>query len=225
MEVAGGGVGSEKSSDSGDSIQFSSQKKMVRLWAHESLRVFSDRLVSVEDKEVCLEIIRNAASSNFSGVSGAGSLDACMSSGAGGRSRRTSVSGNAVQDGAKTTTTLKSMDGLIFCDFLRPELDPKPYDEILSIEVLRHSMQQQLDEYNIVSTKPMPLVLFDYAIHHVSRISRVIRTRCPRAARRSWWIGRQSLTYLAGYMPIQLEATQISAHYGLSDFMTILKML
>ena len=66
---SGGGVGSEKSSDSGDSIQFSSQKKMVRLWAHESLRVFSDRLVSVEDKEVCLEIIRNAASSNFSGVS------------------------------------------------------------------------------------------------------------------------------------------------------------
>ena len=57
-----------------------------------------------------------------------------MSSGAGSRSRRTSVSGNAVQDGAKTTTTLKSMDGLIFCDFLRPELDPKPYDEILSIE-------------------------------------------------------------------------------------------
>ena len=132
-----------------------------------------------------------------------------MSSGAGGRSRRTSVSGNAVQDGAKTTTTLKSMDGLIFCDFLRPELDPKPYDEILSIEVLRHSMQQQLDEYNIVSTKPMPLVLFDYAIHR--RASRGSFESAHALLVGVGGSGRQSLTYQWLHGPTNLKQIQIKS--------------
>ena len=223
--VDGGGGGSNGGGDGDSPTQFSPQKKMVRLWAHESLRVFSDRLVSLEDKESCLVIIRKAATANFSGVSGAGSLDSCMSAGSGGRSRRTSVSGNAVKEGAKSTTTLKVMDGLIFCDFLRPELDPKPYNEVLSVEGLRYSMQEQLNEYNLVSTKPMPLVLFDYAIHHVARISRVIRTPGGHALLVGvGGSGRQSLTYLAGYMgQFNLKQIQISANYGLTDFHDDLK--
>ena len=42
-----------------------------------------------------------------------------------------------------------TMNDLLFCDFLRPEMDPRPYDEVDSLNTLRSSMQMQLDEYNL----------------------------------------------------------------------------
>jgi dynein heavy chain 1 len=44
------------------------REELVRIWVHEGLRLFSDRLVSVDDKEWCSEHIDNIAQKWFAGV-------------------------------------------------------------------------------------------------------------------------------------------------------------
>ena len=187
---------------------------MVRLWAHEVLRVFSDRLISVDDRNVCFDIVKDASGKCLLGVKDAGDLDTCMA--------HCSAVNSAVNGASSLNASLNAagMNNLLFCDFLRPEMDPKPYDEIDSIVQLRQSMQMQLDEYNLVSTKPMHLVLFNYAIQHVSRISRVLRTPGGHALLVGvGGSGRQSLTYMAGYMGgFQLKQIRITSNYGMTDF-------
>ena len=37
-------------------------------------------------------------------------------------------------------------------------------------------MEHYLKEYNTVSKAPMPLVMFHYAVEHISRINRILRS-------------------------------------------------
>lgn len=41
--------------------------------------------------------------------------------------------------------------------------------------MLTEKMNYYLDEYNLLSQTPMSLVMFQYAIEHISRVSRVLQ--------------------------------------------------
>jgi dynein heavy chain 1 len=43
-------------------------EELVRLWAHEGIRLFHDRLIDPQDREWCFQTIENAATRNFPGV-------------------------------------------------------------------------------------------------------------------------------------------------------------
>jgi dynein heavy chain 1 len=45
-----------------------SSEELVRLWGHEALRLFQDRLIDSEDKEWCNKLVDNVAARNFPGV-------------------------------------------------------------------------------------------------------------------------------------------------------------
>jgi dynein heavy chain 1 len=45
-----------------------SRDELVRIWAHEALRLFCDRLVEIEEKEWCEELIDSVARKHFAGV-------------------------------------------------------------------------------------------------------------------------------------------------------------
>lgn len=49
---------------------------------------------------------------------------------------------------------------LLFCDFVDPKNEARPYSEVANIDKVRLVVENYLDEFNNVSKKPMNLVLF-----------------------------------------------------------------
>lgn len=56
-----------------------------------------------------------------------------------------------------------------------PGADPRVYDEVIKFDDLQRVMEQYLEDFNAASKAPMPLVLFRFALEHISRISRVLK--------------------------------------------------
>ncbi|KAJ8963034.1 hypothetical protein NQ314_005606 [Rhamnusium bicolor] len=63
---------------------------------------------------------------------------------------------------------------LFYGNYIEPDAEPKLYDEITDMEDLILKMEYYLNEYNLISKSPMNLVMFKFAIEHVSRVSRVL---------------------------------------------------
>ena len=59
---------------------------------------------------------------------------------------------------------------LIFCDFVDPKNDSRPYVEVQNVDKLRLVMENYLDEYNNISKKTMNLVLFRCGVHAQCRV-------------------------------------------------------
>lgn len=48
----------------------------------------------------------------------------------------------------------------------------QPYEEVVDLDELQGRMVQSLGDYNARSRKPMDLVMFMFAVEHVSRLAR-----------------------------------------------------
>ncbi|XP_006863561.1 PREDICTED: dynein heavy chain 2, axonemal [Chrysochloris asiatica] len=113
----------------------------------------------------------------------------------------------------------------IFGDFLK---EPKVYEDLTDLTVLKTAMETALNEYNLSpAVVPMQLVLFREAIEHITRIVRVIGQ--PRGNMLLVGIGgsgRQSLARLASsiceYITFQIEVTK---HYRKQEFRDDIKCL
>jgi dynein heavy chain len=126
----------------------------VRLWVHEVYRVFSDRLVDPADGELVFGMVQNVIKDSFK-------LDF--------KKLFSHLAANP--QAGPTNDDLRS---LFFGNFTVPNADPRVYNEITDMARLQEVVEEYLGEYNQLSKTPMSLVMFRFAIEHISRISRII---------------------------------------------------
>ena len=191
--------------------EMESKRLFLRLWVHETLRVFYDRLIDDKDRKWLVDAIRNCIKEIFKE-----SFDACfehlLNNGQGGGNGRVSE---------------EDLRSLMFGDFMHPDLDPDErfYEEVKVIDSMYGIVEQCLEEYNNTHKNKMDLVIFRYVLEHLSRICRVLRSPGGNALLVGvGGSGRQSLTRLAtamaGYQLIQPEITKT---YGMNEWRDDLK--
>lgn len=171
----------------------SSCKAMIHLWYHENMRVFHDRLVSKEDKDLFIAESINIANSFLP------------------------LSKDPVPEAVPNAPHKEEykFEGkrIVFTDFMQGrEGEGRPYTEIDDLNKLVEKIVEYLEEHNaeMGSKKAMKLVMFLDACEHVARISRIIRQ--PQGNCLLLGVGgsgRQSLarlgTFIMGYTLRQIE--------------------
>lgn len=155
----------------------------VRLWVHEILRVFRDRLVDEEDSKWLFSKIKESVKIYFKDHSFDAAFDHLPR--------------------FKEKITENSLDDLIFGNFMDAEvsLDNRKYEEISSIESLRKKIAHYIGEYNESHAKKMDLLPFRCALEHLVRLSRILAI--PGGSMIFVAVdgsGRRSLTRLAGHV-------------------------
>lgn len=180
--------------------------KLGRLWTHEIYRVFYDRLVDVRDREQLLSLVETSCSTNL-------------------RFKLEQAFGNRVLTGEKVTE--KHIRDLLFGSYMEPDADPKVYDEVENWPKLEKNMMYYLNEYNMLSNAPMDLVLFRFAIEHISRVSRILQMQRGHVMLVGLGgSGRKSAVKLAASISdAQLFQIEVTRAYGMNEWREDVKKL
>ncbi|KAJ3308630.1 Dynein heavy chain 3, axonemal [Boothiomyces sp. JEL0838] len=186
--------------------RFNEPTKMIRLWAHEIYRVFYDRLVDDQDRAWFFNNLRDIVGKNFNY-----NFDDIFE-------HIATVKGDVADD---------DMRSLMFGDYIEPDAAVKVYDEVLNVGKISDVIRLRLEEYNQMSKAPMNLVIFRFAVEHVSRISRILKQPGGHALLVGvGGSGRQSLTRLAAFMAeYTLFQVEISKSYGKNEWRDDLKKI
>ena len=94
--------------------------------------------------------------------------------------------------------TINEIRALMFSDYLVPAGAPKLYEEIEDMKVLTKTIENKIADINMVSEKPVDLVMFNFAIEHIVTIGRILKQPGGNALLIGvGGSGRKSLTRLA----------------------------
>ena len=192
------------------------RSSLIKLWCHESLRVLGDRLVDSNDKNWYHNQIGTICYNRFNI-----SLNDIFQHIATGPS----VSGN----NGKKIVTANDMRNCIFGDFMtdndNKSNNNKEYKEIENMNKLNKKMENYLIDYNQSNRKPMNLVMFSFAVEHISRVSRILKMGNGLLAGVGG-SGRQSVTRLAAHINgFKTHQIEITKNYRNTDWREDLKLI
>ena len=189
-----------------DTESMTDGQQVVRLWVHETMRVFYDRLTDDKDRQWLIDFLRTTLKKNFSFE-----LDKLMAH---------------LMQPEEETVGITQARRLLFGDFGNPE-GKRVYAEMQDPAKVIEVCDTFLQDYNAMSKKPMQLVLFLFMIEHVTRICRVLRSPGGNALLVGvGGSGRQSCTRLASFiMDYTVVEIEISKTYSKADWREDLKRL
>jgi dynein heavy chain len=202
---------------------------MTRLWFHESMRVFADRLVSDADIGHFLgwaqETLEKKLGAEIPQLFGHISNHFVTKE----RSGVASVStGDTLGAGATAVTqlTVSGARAVMWGDYVSKR-HPRYYKEVKDPDAMNELWKSYLDEFNQLSPKPMRLVMFRFAIEHLSRIARILKMPGGNALLVGLGgSGKQSLTRLAAaVMDLDVFSIELSKSYDIESWKNDLRVL
>nr|XP_014091747.2 dynein heavy chain 12, axonemal isoform X1 [Bactrocera oleae] len=180
------------------------KKMFPRLWYHEAMRVFYDRLVDESDRQWMFQKLNDCVKNNF-------------------REKLESVFENYCTNvGGEMTFTIEGAHRIFFGAYMDEDNipDERRYEELPSMEVFFKFASASLEDYNSTRRSKMDITLFTFALEHLNRICRIIAINGASALLIGMGgSGRQSLTKLAANM-VQTSFFQpeITKNYGPNDW-------
>lgn len=178
-----------------------SKTVFTKLWVHEILRVFGDRLIDTNDRQWLFLKIKEA-------------VETYMKEGF-------DIVFDYLQKFDEHLTE-QSLRSLIFGNFMDVDTIPtdRRYEEVKSMEEYLTMAISSLEDYNLTHRHKMDIVLFRYALEHLARICRILAIPCGSLLMVGvGGSGRQSLTKLAANMADQgLFQPEIGSSYGLHEW-------
>ena len=117
----------------------------------------------------------------------------------------------------------KDMLQCMFGNYINP--DKRVYAEVTDFDALFTTVEGLLEDYNGVSKTPMPLVLFNFCLQHISKICRILSLPGGNGLLVGvGGSGRQSLTKLAAHIQdYDVFQIEISKNYAYNDWLEDLK--
>ncbi|EAA13034.3 AGAP011441-PA [Anopheles gambiae str. PEST] len=184
-----------------------SKKIFPKLWLHESMRIFYDRLVNDADRLFVFDKLLQNMKTFFKEKP-----EALMPE---------------LFDEVTGQVLMNSLNNLMFGSYFDAdaETEDRKYEETQNVEQFRDLAGKALVEYNSSQKSKMDIVLFQYALQHLNKVCRVI----SMAGGSSLLIGmggsgRQSLTKLAAQLCGQsLFQPEITKFYGINEWREDLK--
>jgi len=167
---------------------FIDDSDFIKLWIHECLRVFHDRLISEEDRDFFIELLKGILKANFR------------------RNWEDLVTVEPILWASFVPT--------IWADSDQTKKLTNVYCELTDRDAMKKAADAALEEYNSFSSNKMNLVLFTFAIEHVIKIVRVMSTPLGHSLLVGvGGSGRKSLAILASAI-VGLDIYQIEINKG-----------
>lgn len=184
------------------------KKTFTRVWVHEIMRVFYDRLVDEFDRTWFFTLLRKSTQ-EFMKDTFDSALDTYQN-----------------DQGEVTQDNIKQMMFGCYLDLDSAEGERR-YDELPSKETFLNVAVAMLAEYNTMHKAKMNIVLFDYALEHLSKICRLLSMPSGNALLVGvGGSGRQSLTKLAGtILGQQVFQPEITKSYSVKDWHDDIKIV
>ena len=175
--------------------------EITKTWTHEVYRVFYDRLSDNKDRAWFYQVITEVLKAQF---------------------------GVDLKTLFPNETTFEGKDPFrsVVYSLLSKSATSTSYDEVSDSQVALNFLMEKLDEYNALSKKPLDLVVFNYAMQHISRIVRVFKQQGHILLVGVGGSGRQSLAKVASFiMDYKLFQIEISRTYSPFDWKEDLKKI
>lgn len=190
------------------------KKIYAKLWCHEAMRVFYDRLIEDTDRDWFFQRLCECVRDDF-------------------RDRMEVVfeayadAAAADESGNSGGVTLASVRRVMFGTYMDLDSEPsdRKYEEVPSVTKFYDTAMQALEEYNATHKQRMDVVLFAYALEHLNKICRIMSMPAGSSLLVGMGgSGRQSLTKLAASIcQQQVFQPEITKNYDMNAWREDLK--